>query len=461
MAIDSGYKISALTGAGLTLQYSADGTNWHDAFVSTDIYMRQKVDGGSWSSAIKIVGEDGKNAITMTSATTPSGEYNGQIGIWQGQIYKWNGTWVNQEAIIPTDSVLHYSFDEVPDLPDGTAVARYTEGNTYQFQSTTYKFTLRAVTGATGDIVNSNGNVQISFAGAQYAGVYIATSSDVNGNVWNKIIKLKIKVTQINGTLKVYSGLYNSVYPNITSAGSYEITCLHYNDKTSKAFYLLIDNASSSVTFTVEQIYIGSGSYSTPIIDNSGNSNHATNNGAIAVEGVSGRGGYFLNGKYANLGTAFNLASNFSLSMWIKPDNATNGLIGNIFTKGNQILLQNGTAYVNNLSLAIRQNDAYTTTNIGAKLTANTWTHLVITKNGATVNVYRNGALTTTETLPSTGLDQNNNAVYLGGSSNTRPQTLDDLQIFSRALSEQEVLGLYYSKANTPKYYGQIGRAHV
>ena len=137
----------------------------------------------------------------------------------------------------------------------------------------------------------------------------------------------------------------------------------------------------------------------------------------------------------------------------MKPDNATSGLVGNIYTKENQILLQNGTVYINNLSLAIRQNNVYTTTNIGEKLTANTWTHLVVTKNGATLSVYRNGALTTTATLPSTGLDQNDNTVLLGSDANTRPQSIDDLQIFSRALSEQEVTALYLNKANTPKYY--------
>ena len=68
-------------------------------------------------------GADGKNAITLTSATTPNGEYNGQIGIWQGQVYSWNGTsWVLTSGILPTDPVLHYSFDDLPDLPDGTSV---------------------------------------------------------------------------------------------------------------------------------------------------------------------------------------------------------------------------------------------------------------------------------------------------------------------------------------------------
>ena len=49
-------------GAGLIVQYSSDKANWHDTFVqNSDVYMRQKVgEDGTWSDAIRIVGEDGQ-----------------------------------------------------------------------------------------------------------------------------------------------------------------------------------------------------------------------------------------------------------------------------------------------------------------------------------------------------------------------------------------------------------------
>ena len=69
MAIDAGYTITAISGkdgtngqngASLSVQYSVNGTsNWHDTFASGDIYMRQKLGNGSWSDAMKIVGEKG------------------------------------------------------------------------------------------------------------------------------------------------------------------------------------------------------------------------------------------------------------------------------------------------------------------------------------------------------------------------------------------------------------------
>jgi hypothetical protein len=46
----------------LTVQYSPDGINdWSSAFRETDMFMRQSTDGGvTWSTAIRIVGEDGQ-----------------------------------------------------------------------------------------------------------------------------------------------------------------------------------------------------------------------------------------------------------------------------------------------------------------------------------------------------------------------------------------------------------------
>lgn len=48
-------------GASLEVQYSTNGSSWHTTFATGDIYMRQRVGDGTWSSAIKIVGENGAN----------------------------------------------------------------------------------------------------------------------------------------------------------------------------------------------------------------------------------------------------------------------------------------------------------------------------------------------------------------------------------------------------------------
>lgn len=47
-------------GASLLCQYSADGTNWHDGFITGDVWMRQKLSTATtWSNKMRIVGERG------------------------------------------------------------------------------------------------------------------------------------------------------------------------------------------------------------------------------------------------------------------------------------------------------------------------------------------------------------------------------------------------------------------
>ncbi len=43
------------------VQYSSNGSSWHSNFLANDIYMRQRSWGGTWSDAIRIVGEDGED----------------------------------------------------------------------------------------------------------------------------------------------------------------------------------------------------------------------------------------------------------------------------------------------------------------------------------------------------------------------------------------------------------------
>jgi hypothetical protein len=49
-------------GSSVEVEYSVDGsTSWHSTFTGGDKYMRQRIGGGAWSAAIKIVGENGTN----------------------------------------------------------------------------------------------------------------------------------------------------------------------------------------------------------------------------------------------------------------------------------------------------------------------------------------------------------------------------------------------------------------
>lgn len=63
-------------GDSIQVEYSVDGSSsWHSTFTSGDKYMRQRIGGGSWSAAIKIVGEDG--APGGAQAPEPSVSFSG------------------------------------------------------------------------------------------------------------------------------------------------------------------------------------------------------------------------------------------------------------------------------------------------------------------------------------------------------------------------------------------------
>lgn len=55
------------------------------------------------SESVSIV-SDGKNAVAMTSPTTPPGSYTGQIGMYAGHFYQWNGSeWILQDTATTAD----------------------------------------------------------------------------------------------------------------------------------------------------------------------------------------------------------------------------------------------------------------------------------------------------------------------------------------------------------------------
>jgi hypothetical protein len=349
---------------------------------------------------------------------------------------------------LPTDAVLHYSFDDVPDYPNGNADVRLLDNNTYGLQNTNYRFSPNTFSST----VNENGKLKVS------------TNSGIS-NQWfiymptqplNKIVKFRFTITSIddNTGITVRNGS-DTIVGGFNKVGTYDVVFV--SNATGQYPSVMFYVAGGLVTLVFDEIYIGDGSYSTPIIDNANGQNNATNNGGIAVQGVSGKGAYFLNGKYADLGV-FNLSSNFTVSIWVKPDNATVNLTGEILHINNQLLIRNGSAspVVNNMLIEFYlENQQRNTFSFNSLLSANVWTNIIIIKNNTNVKVYTNGVLVKDVTLVSANLRVSTINSYICKSwlSNTRPQSIDDLLIFDRALTENEVMALYLNKANTPKYY--------
>lgn len=349
---------------------------------------------------------------------------------------------------LPTDAVLHYSFDDLPDYPDGTADVRLLNNNTYQIQSTSYAF--RNNSHAT--FSNVNGLLKIVTASSGlYDGVYLDSNYTLN-----KVIKLKLKVTSLTsgGWINIVNGVnpINNVQ-SITKVGTYEIALVNINNSQNHNIYIFTNSGSTSEVI-VEQIYIGAGSYSTPIIDNASGKWNSVSQSGVAVKGVSGKGYKGFKNNQIEVGD-FSLNNNFSVSIWVNPENNTNGLDGNIFVKYGQFILRNGASWGNYLMMYL-----YHDTSVAAARTIssdllppNQWTNIIIVKNELSLMAYINGVLTYDSELTDTIVAPGTGKYYVNTLNTTRPQSYDDLLIFDRALTEKEVLALYYNKANTPKYY--------
>lgn len=81
-------------------------------------------------------------------------------------------------------------------------------------------------------------------------------------------------------------------------------------------------------------------------------------------------------------------------------------------------------------------------------LTLNTWQHVVSTYDGTTTSHYLNGTLASSSAACTYGATANNNDLYIGGrSSDTSRFTgkIDDVRIYNRAFSSDEVRQLYNS----------------
>jgi hypothetical protein len=84
-----------------------------------------------------------------------------------------------------------------------------------------------------------------------------------------------------------------------------------------------------------------------------------------------------------------------------------------------------------------------TSTANGARLTVNTWTHLAATYDGSVLALYRDGSLVSS-TLASGALITSTGALKIGGNSiwsEPFAGLLDDLRVYSRALTASEIAG--------------------
>ena len=142
-------------------------------------------------------------------------------------------------------------------------------------------------------------------------------------------------------------------------------------------------------------------------------------------------------------------ATAISVMAWVRPLNLAGGTthfaLGFVDSGGNTdvgiFTQRNDFGTSNVLQCDMRVGGSLKALN-GAALTLNTWTHIALTYNGATIYMYKDGVQVAT--LAATGTVGTGDAFYVAGWSATLPYDtdvdVDDVRVFSSALSRGQIV---------------------
>lgn len=203
------------------------------------------------------------------------------------------------------------------------------------------------------------------------------------------------------------------------------------------------------------------------IIDSSGYSNHGTKNGNVTISTSTPRYSYSTvfdgSSAYIDINNAIFpaiLNESFTLSMWIY--NSDSGdrsiLFGNYGLTGSFFNVEKTTA--EKVRFYWNANPDITLAN--TLLTANAFSHLVITKSGSTVKSYINGVLKDTSTTTLTGTIPSTATNFRIGSDNRTGATMfkgriSDFRLYATALSADDIKRLYEVSASVSKNNSMLG----
>lgn len=195
-------------------------------------------------------------------------------------------------------------------------------------------------------------------------------------------------------------------------------------------------------------------------LDSSGNNNHGTQNGVLFTDGQFGRAASF-NGlsSYVSIPNhaQFNMQNEITTSAWIHrtQDNSELGSIVQKWGDESNRRQWHLTLSDNNIRFYISTSGSNFPAVTGSVIPLNTWTHVVGRFDGNNLQVYVNGELDSTISLVGT-IHQSNIGLRIGGygedseypSNRYFPGLIDEVMIFNRALSSDEIASLYNSQAN-------------
>ena len=156
----------------------------------------------------------------------------------------------------------------------------------------------------------------------------------------------------------------------------------------------------------------------------------------------------------------------FTISFWFKPvsnNNAEHFLFGTFDSWKNNGIGMYHRANTNVYVLRLKSDAFPDDTSIELTCTLNTWHHIAIWWDGTVLQIYQNGELKTTKIYGDDGNCIFKN-IYLGNSMyNSHPDSeiddsaMSDFRVYATALTENDVLELYHTRAsvdNDKNFYG-------
>ncbi|HID26358.1 MAG TPA: DUF11 domain-containing protein, partial [Methanosarcinales archaeon] len=189
--------------------------------------------------------------------------------------------------------------------------------------------------------------------------------------------------------------------------------------------------------------------------DTSGNGNDGVIHGASWVDGKFGKALSF-DGKddYVSISGVPNLGTVHTFSFWLKPSDTSRGNI--IFRKdwcinggggGWRIFRTSDSSF----QYSYQETDGVTDRHYGVGISTpvNTWTHVIIVRDGSTLKGYANGVHSVSVSITSSAEDDSSDAVFIGrqdwicGANYFFHGILDEVRIYNRALSAEEIKAHY------------------
>lgn len=402
------------------------------------------------------------------------------------QLFKWSTSFDSRDyrpgAIIDDVRIYDHALSEreVRDLSQGL-VLHYTFD---QFQEPTENLLRKSgatplisavdILGRSTKTINTDGSVRFvnNGTGESVVRLYCDLADLSSGETYG----VQVKFRENTGTVSLDwcdTSIINGVATSTQSSG------LLYGIGTRATYdgtYRFLDiNISSGGSVTLYEDQVEKKKYTTPFVngtragivrDQSTQGNDAplalANTPKWVEGGMVGKGCYEFagNGKHIDTGNKFNFkkTDSFTVGFWINPEDHSSGAAaaGGVIGKGHwfdntwDVFIYNANFLRFECSGNATRNGI---TGVNSPiLPLHQWSHFVVTYDSGSITGYLNGQVIGTTTYFGTGDFSNNNNVMIGmrpgDVSRTLKGQIDDVRIYTTALSDDEVKELYQQRAS-------------